>query len=748
MICLKSITPPNMESCCHNASSIPGDIFSMHTSINMDNADYRQRSKSAHYSLVGDWFGSGYSSGCPECVLWSPQWYFVRRERRELLGGYAAVKALTSTRLSRTTFTLQENVILQTTAVTGQSVIFIGGFSTYFLAMSTEVMEANPLLGSDVYNFTYPFAVAWLFLTICLGFFLAQPMRKQLVEKVDYSWPTPRATAIVLKALHSGSDSGADSAVSSLNKVTLICIAWSWFKWLYGPAMEAWPIFGSVAAARYHWTLDWSTAYIGSGMMLTRNTAYSMLLGAVVMFGVVSPIMDSVNCFSVTGEPCPAGFDGLKAYWFLPPLAITVVDSLYELGKLALRGVRSLLRQPAERPAAERPEASLECSPRLEAAAFEVSRADSVNPPASSVSIDVPTRIISLSAPHSSCSLSLTSNSPHSPLPPFMDAVNKDGNIGTRTEVVKNDQDLDKCERDAGQASETRERKGYEIPDWFPMAGYTLNGLLIVLLLPHLVHGIRWYQCLITLLVSPLVGYGVNVGAAETDVALVSAVGKFVIICMGDWVGTMNGILFLAGLGMVTVGSSGDLLGDYKVAALCGTPPRKMLQAQVIGAIPAVCVMPLIYRAFLAAFPITPAGNFTAPGAVALRALASMFTSGFGLLPPHVSLLVLAFALLALLNNLVRDFGPAAWRPYLPSSMGFVVGGYIAPAFGLNPFFGFLIAEAWRRSSPKSAAKLLPALSAGMIAGEGIGATLEAFVTLAGCAPPAGMAISFAGLSR
>jgi hypothetical protein len=199
-----------------------------------------------------------------------------------------------------------------------------------------------------------------------------------------------------------------------------------------------------------------------------------------------------------------------------------------------------------------------------------------------------------------------------------------------------------------------------------------VNSIAVVTLAPWLL-GVKWYLALVSILVGPVIGYGVVLGGALTNIALVSAIGKFVIICMGHLSGDVVQALWLAGIGMVMIGSASDLIGDYKVGFLAGATSRNMLKAQVgavflrvrlyrlppvlspifsshsylslfalslltllnvallqvIGALVASVFTPLTYRLFLDGFDITSAGKFTAPGAVALRAMATLFVDGF-----------------------------------------------------------------------------------------------------------------------
>ena len=97
------------------------------------------------------------------------------------LAGYGIVRSMIKFMPQSARFTVQENVILQTAASTGQGIVFTGGFTTYILAMSPEVAAANEGLGSQTFRAVYWQQAVWLVTTVWLGFFLAVPMRKSLI---------------------------------------------------------------------------------------------------------------------------------------------------------------------------------------------------------------------------------------------------------------------------------------------------------------------------------------------------------------------------------------------------------------------------------------------------------------------------------------------------------------------------------------------------------------------------------------
>lgn len=70
----------------------------------------------------------------------------------------------------------------------------------------------------------------------------------------------------------------------------------SCFKWLvsghdYGCGFGVWPSFG-FKALEYTWNFDWQHNYIGAGMICPHIVNWSMLLGAILSWGVMWPLME------------------------------------------------------------------------------------------------------------------------------------------------------------------------------------------------------------------------------------------------------------------------------------------------------------------------------------------------------------------------------------------------------------------------------------------------------------------------
>src|ERR1700761_3025407 len=96
------------------------------------------------------------------------------------------------------------------------------------------------------------------------------------------------------------------------------------------------PLFGSYLANEWLWTVNFSPAYVGQGIIMGPSTTASMLLGAIVGYGILSPLAKSRGWAPGPTEDWATGSKGWIV-WI--SLAIMLSDSLVNLGWLVLRPI-------------------------------------------------------------------------------------------------------------------------------------------------------------------------------------------------------------------------------------------------------------------------------------------------------------------------------------------------------------------------------------------------------------------------
>jgi hypothetical protein len=122
-------------------------------------------------------------------------------------------------------------------------------------------------------------------------------------------------------------------------QLMLLCFSISGFYTLltyFFPVLRRIPIFGFTAASTWLWDFNPSLAYVGQGVIMGPTTTLHMLLGAVVGWGILSPLAKYRGW-----APGDIGDweHGSKGWIVWISLAIMLADAIVSLGYLALRPV-------------------------------------------------------------------------------------------------------------------------------------------------------------------------------------------------------------------------------------------------------------------------------------------------------------------------------------------------------------------------------------------------------------------------
>lgn len=96
------------------------------------------------------------------------------------------------------------------------------------------------------------------------------------------------------------------------------------------------PLFGTYLANEWLFTMNFSPAYVGQGIIMGAPTSLSMLLGALIGYGVLCPLAKSKGW---APGPVEDWANGSKGWIVWISLAIMLIDSVISLGWLILRPV-------------------------------------------------------------------------------------------------------------------------------------------------------------------------------------------------------------------------------------------------------------------------------------------------------------------------------------------------------------------------------------------------------------------------
>ena len=202
---------------------------------------------------------------------------------------FATFQLLTTLRVTRQPLGALENNVL-TTVASGAGYMTGGGNMAALGAL---------LMVTTVRPGTLPL-VFWFGLIAALGVFVAIPIKRQLINQEGLAFPTGTATAETIRSIHAEGKGGEGARQSrALLYSALFAAVLSWFReaklaWMpfnVAPAIELpFSIAGRKAA---EWTLALKTevVLVGAGALMSFRTAWSLLLGGLLTYGVLAPAL-------------------------------------------------------------------------------------------------------------------------------------------------------------------------------------------------------------------------------------------------------------------------------------------------------------------------------------------------------------------------------------------------------------------------------------------------------------------------
>ena len=267
-------------------------------------------------------------------------------------------------------FTPVENVLVQTVAGSMGTMPLGCGFVGIMPALNylLKPEEQGPLILS-LWKL-----ILWSLGLCFFGVVFAVPLRRQVILREKLKFPSGTATALMIGVLH-GTEATTDGPIlptqptssavqdesalpspadtettfvedldkarqsSWKSKVRLLFISFAvsgiyTLASYFFPIIHNLPIFGFTIAESWLWTLNPSLAYVGQGIIMGPATTAHMLLGAVVGWGILSPLAKAKGWAPGPVEDWESGSKGWIV-WI--SLAIMLADSVVSLGYIALR---------------------------------------------------------------------------------------------------------------------------------------------------------------------------------------------------------------------------------------------------------------------------------------------------------------------------------------------------------------------------------------------------------------------------
>ena len=250
--------------------------------------------------------------------------------------------------------------------------------------------------------------------------------------------------------------------------------------------------------------------------------------------------------------------------------------------------------------------------------------------------------------------------------------------------------------------------------------GGLLFALLLSVVLQISLFSIAWPAAVASVVLAFALALVAGRVSGETGLTPVGAMAKVSQLLLGALHPTQPALNLMAA--NVTSGSGSqcaELLHDLKCGYLLGASPRLQVLAQIAGALSGALVGS---AAYLVLVPNPAEQLFTpelpAPAVATVKAVADLFQAGWHILPPGAGVAMLIAAVCGTALPLAERLAPQRARRWIPSapSLGFA---FVFPAsVSVSIFVGALAALALNKWCPSWTARFLIAVCAGIVAGD------------------------------
>jgi uncharacterized oligopeptide transporter (OPT) family protein len=205
------------------------------------------------------------------------------------------------------------------------------------MASAAGLVAAIPAMQMLGFDFAWYELMGWALGVAYLGVFFAVPLRRQVVEIDKLRFPTGTATAETVLAMHGDGEGGSGEAMKKAKVLIwsgvgagLYTLASFFIPQFEMPPFQEWfPETVLVTWAAWGFKLYLGPSLFGAGFLIGPRVACSLLLGAVLAWGVLGPLAQSNGW--APGEIMSYG-DGPRGWLLWPGVALMVAEALTALG--------------------------------------------------------------------------------------------------------------------------------------------------------------------------------------------------------------------------------------------------------------------------------------------------------------------------------------------------------------------------------------------------------------------------------
>jgi OPT family oligopeptide transporter len=245
-------------------------------------------------------------------------------------------------------FTRQENTVIQTCVVATSGIAFSGGFGSYLFGMG-EVVAKQTDSDQSFKNPGLGWMIGFLFIVSFIGLFSVVPLRKIMIIDFKLIYPSGTATAHLINSFHTPQGAKlAKKQVKALGKFFSFSFLWGFFQWFFTATddcgFQKFPTFG-LQALENRFYFDFSATYVGVGMICPYIINVSLLLGAILSWGVMWPLIGQRKGDWYSKELPETSLHGLQGYRVFIAIAIILGDGIYNFFKVISKTAAGLYVQ-------------------------------------------------------------------------------------------------------------------------------------------------------------------------------------------------------------------------------------------------------------------------------------------------------------------------------------------------------------------------------------------------------------------
>ncbi|XP_049366267.1 probable metal-nicotianamine transporter YSL7 [Solanum verrucosum] len=269
--------------------------------------------------------------------------------------GFAGIKSWTALTqkfgMLKQPFTRQENTVIQTCVVASSGIAFSSGTASYMLGMSPYIASQADAgnLPINTKNLAITWMLPYLLVVSFAGLFSIVALRKMMIMKYKLTYPSGTATAYLINCFHT--PKGAELAkkqVGSLFKSFGFSFIFGAVQWIFaraeGCGFASLHTFGSQAYAKRLY-FDFSSTYVGVGMLCPYMVNISLLTGAIVSWAFMWPMIEAKKGYWYSAQLSATSLHGIQGYRVFIAIAMMLGDGLFHFAYMLVVTISSFTKR-------------------------------------------------------------------------------------------------------------------------------------------------------------------------------------------------------------------------------------------------------------------------------------------------------------------------------------------------------------------------------------------------------------------